>query len=160
VSLALSTIPACDSPRTPCFLAEPALPWLPAHYRVELEVEYRATAILELVRRGDDLSARLRTRDTAPPLPPGTLFEGAGRIERFPEADLDLVATTFPVEDPGGSLCDTEPLSLALSLPVPRGTCEATGALTLFCGSPLPTDRTLEVQRVSGSIELALPALP
>ncbi len=101
---------------------------------LELDVDIREHAQVRVERRGSELTVRLTlSRGFGVAAEPATL-SGRGTLERFPEADVVLIAAKLASPAVSGGPCGDEPVSLALALHR-RGTASrVSGSLTPYCG--------------------------
>lgn len=100
----------------------------------ELDVDIREHATLRLERRGESLKVRLTLSRGFGVLADGSTLSGSGRLERFPEAEVELVTAELAGPAQSGGPCGDQPVSLALSLHRRGAAPRLSGSLTPYCG--------------------------
>ncbi len=121
-----------------------------------LEIELRDQASVELVVRGEKLSATLTLPKGFGVAPAGEPIRGEGRVEAFPEVESTLYTAKFSLPEQAGGACGTQPVSLALALHRGGDNAYVARSLTPYCGAQIwhgtPARAPL---RLSGSLPLA-----
>ena len=101
---------------------------------LSLDVDIRDHADLRIERRGEALDVSVKVSNGWSVLPADTTIRGAGRLERFPEADVRLYTARFALAPVNGGPCGTQPVSLALALQRRGDEPRYSGSLTPYCG--------------------------
>ena len=102
-----------------------------------LDLEIRHDAVVHIADGADGIEVTITLSQGHGLVADGATLRGAGRIDRYPEADATLYTARFsaPAISGEGAECDREPVSLALSLHTDADNAVVEGALTPYCGA-------------------------
>jgi hypothetical protein len=104
---------------------------------LDLEIRHEAVVRIASTEVADRTEVNVTLSKGHDLVPDGTTLTGAGRIDRYPEADATLYTARFAAPALAGdaALCGTEAVSLALSLHTDADNAVVAGALTPYCGA-------------------------
>lgn len=120
----------------------------------DLDLEIREHATLEVERVGERLTVTLTPSAGFDLLTAGARLVGSGTLERFDEADTELVTARFEAPPLSGGRCGAEGVSLALSLARRAGAARVAGSLAASCGADsIDAGRPVRILRLAGPLE-------
>jgi hypothetical protein len=122
----------------------------PGPLKGTLELELRDTVDVTIVLGAEDRMTLTMVPSAGYGLLSTTELQSEGRVERFPEASSVLYTAKLSSPPQPGGPCDTDPISLAVSLHRQGDSPMVMGGLSIYCGQDRWHGVPVRVLRVAG----------